>query len=256
MNSAALRLLLPALCLPVSLMASSLPTALTSLGAACRCQDPAKQDPAKQDPAKPKDELLDAEREKLRMKDVEAWKKLQVKSLDDVIDVKKTTQPIEVPASITEEEQTKVKELLQKAKDAGGGARTGRALREIEKMGYPGLVLLVNELREIDYKDTDSSMFGMQLNQTLTNITLGVNTGYVAIEIGVPMDPRKAQWNARTVQQWLQGVASQWPTREKFDEYIRARKAKKDAELEGETGDGKDKEKPKDKPKGDEKKGG
>lgn len=202
---------------------------------------PRLQEPKKQEPPKPANDGLDAEREKLRMKDVEGWKKLQVKSLDDVLDVKKATQPLPVPASITEAEQKQVAELLQKARDGGGGARTGRALREIEKLGYPALVLLVNQLREIDYKDPDSAMFGMQINMSLTNITLGVNTGYVAIEVGEPMDPRKAHWNARTVQEWLRGVQTQWSTREKFDEYVAKRKARKEAELEGEGKDaGKD----------------
>ena len=203
-----------------------------------------------QSPPKPANDVLDAEKEKLRMKDVEGWKKLQVKSLDQVVDVKKTTAPLEVPASITDEEKTKVADLLQKAKDGSGGARTGRALREIEKMGFPGLILLINHLREIDYKNPDEAMFGYQVNMTLQSITLGVNTGYVAIEVGEPMDPRKAQWNALTVAQWQAGVKSWWPTREKFDEFVKNRKLKKDAELEG------DKVDPDAKPKPDEKKKG
>lgn len=223
------RLLVLAVC--ASALGSIAPA---SVSASFLAQDPAKQDPAKQNPPKSTNELLDAEKEKLRLKDVEAWKKLQVKSLDQVVDVKKTTQAVELPASITEEEKTKMADLLQRAKDAGGGARTGRNLRELEKMGYPALVFLINHLREIDYKDPNDAMFGMQLNNSLMAITMGVNTGYVAIDIGEPMDPRKAQWNAMTVKEWLRAVQQQWPTREKFDEYLKARKAKKEAELEGE----------------------
>jgi len=223
------RLAVLAVCVSVSLAAA--PRTVVDR----RCQEPGVKPGTQKPPeAKPPNDILDAEREKLRMKDVEGWKKFQVKSLAEVIDVKKTTQPIELPASITDAEKAKMVELLQRAKDGGGGARTGRALREFEKLGYPALLFLINELREIDYKDVDSSMFGMQLNMTLTNITLGVNTGYVAIDVGEPMDPRKAQWNAMTVQQWLAGAKAQWPTREKFDAYIAARKQKKEAELEGE----------------------
>ncbi len=198
------------------------------------------QEPKKQDPKPPANDILDAEREKLRMKDVEGWKKIQVKSLDQVLDVQKATAAVELPVSVTDAEKTKLTELMAKAKDSGGGAKTGRALREMEKMGYPALLFLINHLREIDYKDPDSSMFGMQINNSLTAITMGVNTGYVAIEVGEPMDPRKAQWNAQTVQQWLSGVNNEkalWSTREKFDEYIAKRKAKKDAELEGDPKD-------------------
>lgn len=185
-----------------------------------------------QDP-KPKVDPIDAEKEKLRLKDVEGWKKLQVKSLDEVLDVKKATQVLEYPAEITEEEKTKMADLMQRARDGAGGVRTGRNLRELEKMGWPALFFIANQLREINYKDPEDAMFGMQLNATMQNITLGVNTGYVAVEVGEPMDPRKAQWNAMTVSQWQLGIKAQWPTREKFAEFIKNRKARRDAELEG-----------------------
>ena len=186
-------------------------------------------------PQKPVDPV--AEREALRMKDVEAWKKLQVKSLDQVLDVKQATKPLELPASVTPEELATMNDLLQKARDGGGGARTGRALREFEKMGHPALCFLVNQLREVNYKDPTDAMFGMQLNMTLQNITLGVNTGYVAIDPGEPMDPRKAQWNAMTVAEWQKAVTTFWPTKEKFEQFVRERKAKRDAELNPEGKD-------------------
>jgi hypothetical protein len=208
------------------------------------------------DKASPTKEQLDKEREALRMKDVEAWKKMQVKSLDDVMDVKKQTQPLELPTTISDADKTKMTELLQKAKESGGGAATGRALKQLEKMGHPALFFLVNALREVDYKSVDESMFAMQINQTLTNMTMGVNTGFVPPDLGEPMDPRKAQWNAQTVKEWQKGVLNFWPTKEKFDEYIKNRRAKKDAELQdGEPGKDKAGEKKGDEKKGDEKKG-
>ncbi len=227
--------LLDATVTSLMLMALAAPAAALTASAPL-FQTPAKQEPAKQDPAAKKaaDEMLDAEREKLRMKDVEAWKKLQIKSLDDVLDVKKATTALEFPASITEDEKTKLNDLWTRAKDAGGGARTGRALREMEKMGYPAVLFLINQLREIDYKSTDDAFWGLQLNMTLKNLTMGINTGYVAVEMGDAMDPRKAQWNAMTVQQWINQIKTHWPTREKFDEFITKRKLKKDAELEQE----------------------
>jgi hypothetical protein len=242
--------------LPHGLRALALVQFLGVLGLATGPVSAAFQTP-KQDPAKTGgNDILDAEREKLRMKDVEAWKKIQVKSLDQVTDVKTSTKPVEYPASITEEQKTKMNELLQRAKDGGGGARTGRALRDLEKMGFPALVFLVNQLREINYKDPTDAMFGMQLNNTLTSITMGVNTGYVAVDIGEEMDPRKAQWNAQTVAQWIGGVEKQWPTQEKFDEFIAKRKLKKEKELEGEeNGTGGEKGKEPEKKEG-EKKGG
>lgn len=220
----------PAFVFPRSVLAAVL--AAFTVTAVLSAQDPPKPAPV---PGKAE---LDAEREKLRIKDVEAWKKLPIKSMDQVIDVKKVTQPLELPVTMTDAEKTKIAELFQKAKDAGGGARTGRALRELAKIGHSALVAIVNELREVDYKDTDSAMWGMQLNATLQDMTMGINSGYVAIEVGEPVDPRKAQWNAQTVAQWQQGVKQFWATKEKFEEYIKNRKAKKDAELEGDKGEG------------------
>jgi len=215
------------------------------------CQDPAKQDPPKQDPAKQDpakkdpvvDALLEAEREKLRAKDTVEWKTLKVKSLDEVLDPKKATAALEI-AGITEDETKKMTDLFQKAKDGAGGAATNRALRQLEKMGWPALVFLVNQLRDINYKDTDDTMWASQINNTLSNITLGVNAGFVPPTLGEPMDPRMAQYNAMTVKVWLDSVKSQWPTREKFDDFLNHRKARKEAELEGREGPTrKDKEK-------------
>lgn len=221
-------------------------TPLTALDVLCQDpakkdppkQEPAKQEPAKQEPAKKDasgDALLEAEREKLRAKDVVEWKSLKVKSLDEVLDPKKATSPIEVQG-ITEDETKKMADLWQKAKDGGGGARTGRALRDFEKMGWPALVYIVNQLRDINYKDTDDSMWASQLNTTLSNITMGVNAGFVPPTLGEPMDPRMAQYNAKTVQVWIDAVKLQWPTREKFVDFIQHRKERKEAELEGREG--------------------
>jgi hypothetical protein len=63
------------------------------------------------------------------------------------------------------------------------------------------------------------------------------------------MDPRKAQWNAMTVQQWINQIKTHWPTREKFDEFITKRKLKKEADLEQAEGGGKDEPKKDDKKK-------
>jgi hypothetical protein len=201
-----------------------------------------------QDPPKPKTPAdLQAEREKMRETGTEAWKKFPVKSMAEVVDPKKECDALEIPDSVTAEEKTKMEELMKKAKD-GSGARADRALRELEKMGYPAMLVIINQLREIDYKNTDAALWGMRLNTTLMNITMGVHVGYAAVDLGEEMDPRKAQWNAKTVREWVNAVKAQWPTRDKFDEFITKRKAKKDAELEG-GGEKKDEKKP-DPPKG------
>src|SRR5262245_15976448 len=206
------------------------------------------QPPSPQDPPKQKSEAdLRAEREKMRETGTEAWKKFKVGSMAEVIDPKKESEPLEIPDTVTAEEKTKLEELMKKERD-GSGARADRARREMEKLGYAAMLIIINQLREIDYKNTDAALWGMRLNTTLQNITMGVHTGYAAVDLGEEMDPRKAQWNSKTVSQWVQAIKVQWPTREKFDDYIAKRKAKKEAELEG-GGEKKD-EKKADPPKG------
>jgi hypothetical protein len=205
-----------------------------AIAAAPRMQDP-KPAPA---PVKPLDKTKDPlaeEKEKLILSQLDGWKTVKIKSLDEVVDPKKTTTPLEYPATVTDEQKAKMGELLQKAKDGQGGASTNRALKELRKMGLPALFFLANQLREINYKDADDSMWAFQLNQSMQEILMGVNVGYAAVEIGESIDPRKAQWNSMTVKNWHDAIKSRWDTQEKFDTFIKNRKAKKDADLEGET---------------------
>ena len=184
---------------------------------------------------KPVKDALAEEREKLVLKDLDAWQKIAIKSLDQVLDVQKATKPLAYPDEITVVQQKALADLFTEAKDGGGGARTGRALRKMEAMGFPALFFLINTLREINYRDYDSLVMANQLNMTLSNLTLGINTGFVPVEAGPDsgkLDPRIAQWDALTVERWIAGALAQWPTKAKFDEYIVKRRAKKDAELD------------------------
>src|SRR5262245_34085474 len=124
---------LPVLCL-VSALTLCLGDAPAASPALRLCPEFQTQDPPK--PNTPVD--YQAEREKMRVTGTEAWKKEPVKTMAEVVDVKKTTEPLTVPDSITAEEKTKLTELLKKAKE-GSGARSDRALREAEKMGFPAL---------------------------------------------------------------------------------------------------------------------
>jgi hypothetical protein len=192
-------------------------------------QQEQKEEP-KKEAKKPDDDILKAEREKMMLRDLEAWKKLQVKSLDEVIDVKKTTKAVAYPETVTDADKAKLTELFTKAKEAGGGVRTTRNLREMKKLGHSALLFLINQLREIDYKNADEMMFAWEINQTLRDLTLGANAGYVPINPGEEVDPRKSQWNAMTVKAWLDSAEKWWPTKEKYEEALKKKKAQREAE--------------------------
>src|SRR5262249_14341911 len=138
-----------------------------------------------------KSDAMTDERTRLQQKELDAWMKLGTKTLAEVLDPKKVTQALEYPPEVTEDDKKKLASLYQDAKDGGGGARTGRALKEIGKMGVGGLYYLINQLREIDYKNYDDVVWAGQINLALLELTLGVNTGFVPVEAGP--DPTKLE---------------------------------------------------------------
>ena len=94
---------------------------------------------------------------------------------------------------------------------------------------------MINQLREIDYRNYDEVVWAGHLNLALLDLTMGVSTGFVPVEAGpdpTRLDPRIAQWDAMTVEKWVDAVKQEWPTKAKWDAYIADRKAKKDKELE------------------------
>jgi hypothetical protein len=186
-----------------------------------------------------KSDAIADERTRLQQKEFDAWMKLGTKSLADVLDPKKVTQPLDFPPEVSDDDKKKLASLYQEAKDGGGGARSVKLLKEIGKMGVGGLYHLINQLREIDYKNYDDVVWAEQINMQLLELTMGVNTGFVPVEAGPDpnkLDPRIAQWDALTVEKWIGGAKTQWPSKAKWDEFIANKKAKKDKELdEGDT---------------------
>ena len=73
-----------------------------------------------------------------------------------------------------------------------GGAKAPHAKVELEEMGHKAIAGIVNRLREINYLDSWESMYAWELNKILEAMTIGMNVGFVAIEIGEDIDPRKA----------------------------------------------------------------
>ncbi len=141
------------------------------------------------------------------------WKKSKVTSMDMVFDPKTSTEPLAWPAGISEADQQKVVELLDTVRQ--GGRQGPGAKTELEKMGFTALAGIINRLREVDYKDSFESMYAWELNKLLDTMTVGINMGFVPVEIGEDVDPRKADWNAKTAKGW-QRLLTLYPDAEAF----------------------------------------
>ena len=161
----------------------------------------------------------------------DAWQRLRTRSLAEVPDVSST--PLVLPAEITAAELATMAALYGEAQGGGGGARTGRALRKIDAMGFAGVWFLIDRLRAIDYRDHEGLQWAQIPNLCLTDITCGVHAGFVPVADGPEpgkVDPRLARWDAETVAVWCRGAELLWPTKARFDEFVRQRKAECDAE--------------------------
>ena len=57
------------------------------------------------------------------------------------------------------------------------------------------------QLLSLDYGDPDDNMTAFAMNKILEDITT-LNTGFATVEVSESLDPRKADWNARTTRAW------------------------------------------------------
>jgi hypothetical protein len=155
------------------------------------------------------------------------WEKVKVSSMDEVGDPKSYPEVV-WPDSIAAEQRAEIRGLCD---DVPGGGLAGiRAKRQLEEMGYPALFGIVAKLRELDYKSTEESMVAGELNKLLEQMTGGMNAGFEFVELGQDLDPRKAEFNTRTVGAWRTAL-DKWPDKETFD------KARSEA-LKKQGGDG------------------
>ncbi|MEM7204766.1 MAG: hypothetical protein AAF628_31205, partial [Planctomycetota bacterium] len=113
----------------------------------------------------------------------------------------KTLDPLPIPEWVSEEEQTQIADYLTTVRD--GGLRGSRAKAKLEALGAKSIAPIVNQLRELDYTDSDDSMFAYELNQLLRQMAAGVvNAGFRVQEYGAEIPIKDANFNAKTVKAW------------------------------------------------------
>lgn len=149
------------------------------------------------------------------------WMNSKVTSMDQVFDPKKETDEVVWAAYISDADKTEIMALLDIIRD--GGVKSAGAKTKLEKMGHKATYGIISRLREIDYKDSFDAMYGWELNKVLETITGGMNVGYAPVLVGEDMDPRKADWNARTAKAWL-ALPKQFETEEAFEEMVKKRR--------------------------------
>ena len=123
----------------------------------------------------------------------------QTTSMAEVFDAK-SLGDVTWPASATEQVQTEISDLLDSISE--GGLAGIRAKPKLEKIGYHSIFGIIDRLRGIDYSLSEENMTAWELNKVLERILAGLNTGFAAVSVGEDLDPRKADWNAKTTRAW------------------------------------------------------
>ena len=149
------------------------------------------------------------------------WMNSKATSMDQVFDPKKETEDVVWAAYISDADKAEIMGQLDIIRD--GGVKSAGAKTKLEKMGHKATFGIISRLREIDYKDSFDAMYGWELNKVLETITGGMNVGYAPVLVGEDMDPRKADWNARTAKAWLD-LPKKFDTEEAFDEMVKKRR--------------------------------
>lgn len=188
----------------------------TPAGEAPKTEEPKKETPAEATPAKTEPAANDGTPK-------EKWEANKTTNLADVFDAK-TLGDVTWPAEITAEEQAEVRSLVE---DVVNGGRPGiQAKPKIEKAGYAAIFGIAEKLRQLDYKSSDDQMTAWELNKILESILVTLNAGFVAVEAGADLDPRKADHNAKTNQAWAR-LLSRWASRDEFNTWRKEKLAEK-----------------------------
>ena len=155
----------------------------------------------------------------------ERWMRNKTSSMAEVLDTK-TLGDVTWPESATPEIKVEVYELLDSVSD--GGLAGIRAKPKLEKIGYFAIFGIIDRLRKLNYTDADDNMTAWELNKVLESITAGLNTGFAAVNVGEDLDPRKADYNAKTTKAWTKLIDNPQLADEKsFDAWRKKRLQKK-----------------------------
>ena len=84
----------------------------------------------------------------------------------------------------------------------GCGACGIRAKPKLTEHGFLAVYGLIERLREIDYTSSEANMTAFEYNKLLEELTT-LNTGFATVGMMEDLDPRKADWNAKTTKAWF-----------------------------------------------------
>ena len=152
----------------------------------------------------------------------ERWEANKTTKLEDVY---KPTELGDVtwPAECEQAQKDEIASLID---DVCNGGKPGVAAKpKLEKIGYFAIFGLVDRLRKLDYTSGDDQMTAWELNKLIESIAAGMNAGFVAVEVGGDLDPRKADHNARTNVVWPR-LLTKFSGKADFDTWRKERASK------------------------------
>jgi hypothetical protein len=185
---------------------------------------PTEQKPVEPTPAQPKAEDKPAEATPAANSGApkERWEANKTTKIDDVYNPS-VLGDVSWPAEC---EQAQKDEVLSLIEDVCNGGKPGISAKpKLEKIGYYAIFGLIDRLRKFDYKSGDDQMTAYEFNQMLETITSGINCGFVPVESGGDLDPRKADHNARTNEAWTR-LLTKFDNKEAFDVWKKERQNK------------------------------
>lgn len=156
------------------------------------------------------------------------WEK--IKGIHSMADVRDPTSYPEVvwPATTDDAKKAMIRELCDDV--VNGGVSGMRAKPKLAEIGHEALFGIVEKLRTLDYKSETGNGYGFEFNKLLEEMTAGQNAGFELVEVGEPIDPRKAEYNTMTVGAWRR-MLDKFPDAESFKKDRTAR-LKKQAEAD------------------------
>lgn len=154
-------------------------------------------------------------------KNAPMWMRMKAKTVADVPDAKSFGDVQWDLIDAAQKEQT----LTWAANFADMGIAGRRAEAEMRKKEnrYVAVFGLIDYLRTLDYNEPTDTMAAYAANRFLTDITDGLQTGLVAAELDESIDPRKAEWNSKTVKTWLKFFKS-YPDEASFQKSCKTRR--------------------------------
>lgn len=171
--------------------------------------------------AKPADAAAEKPPEKPAVKPAAKAAEAEILTKADVFDPK-TLEPLAYPETIPQARRDELEAMIGEI-DGTGRKAAIRAKDQLTEIGWASLFGLVNKLRTFDYTTPEGTRDAFEINQLLTAICDGTNTGFKPAA-GDELPLKDMNHNALTVKAW-QRFVRQYPD----DESFKAFKKKKDA---------------------------